>query len=210
MREVNNAKLKDGLLFRRVIRPIVHPTVMMRREVLERLGGYRDYRYAEDHDLWLRAIDHFRVHRLNRCLLRYRIYGGGVSERRSLEQTVATCMSATNFYLHISTGVDCFQIRPDLFRALERTAVIRISSDVIPAMYAFRAGRRSIRNGSVVLGAFQLCLGLVRYGLKIIPWFTTRAQRRIVDELVRYGREYLMSDNLSVGDGCAAERQQAE
>jgi len=34
--------------------PLCHPSVMMRREALERAGGYRDVPWAEDYDLWLR------------------------------------------------------------------------------------------------------------------------------------------------------------
>jgi glycosyltransferase involved in cell wall biosynthesis len=35
--------------------PLAHPTVMMRAEVLARLGGYRAFDGPEDYDLWLRA-----------------------------------------------------------------------------------------------------------------------------------------------------------
>ncbi len=33
--------------------PFVHPSVMFRRETVERVGGYRDMGWAEDYDLWL-------------------------------------------------------------------------------------------------------------------------------------------------------------
>lgn len=36
--------------------PIPNPTVMLRRSVLEEYGGYRDQRWAEDYDLWLRLF----------------------------------------------------------------------------------------------------------------------------------------------------------
>ncbi len=35
--------------------PIPHPTAVFRREVFDRLGGYRDSLWAEDYDMWLRA-----------------------------------------------------------------------------------------------------------------------------------------------------------
>lgn len=37
--------------------PIVNPATLLRRESLERAGGYRDVRWAEDHDLWLRMLE---------------------------------------------------------------------------------------------------------------------------------------------------------
>ncbi|UCE88660.1 MAG: glycosyltransferase, partial [Pseudomonadota bacterium] len=36
--------------------PIPHPTAMLRRDVFDALGGYRDTPWAEDYDLWLRAF----------------------------------------------------------------------------------------------------------------------------------------------------------
>jgi glycosyltransferase involved in cell wall biosynthesis len=39
--------------------PLVHPTVTLRRRVLEEAGGWRDYDGPEDYDLWLRLLfDH--------------------------------------------------------------------------------------------------------------------------------------------------------
>jgi glycosyltransferase involved in cell wall biosynthesis len=34
--------------------PLAHPSVMLRREWLERAGGYQEHGWAEDYDLWLR------------------------------------------------------------------------------------------------------------------------------------------------------------
>lgn len=37
--------------------PVANPSAMVRREVFGKIGGYRDVRWAEDYDFWLRAID---------------------------------------------------------------------------------------------------------------------------------------------------------
>lgn len=37
--------------------PLPHPSVMFRRELLEKYDGYRDGPFPEDHELWLRWID---------------------------------------------------------------------------------------------------------------------------------------------------------
>ena len=53
--------------------PFIHPTVMMRRRVLEELGGYDETnRRGEDYDLWLRGITRFRYHNLQQPLIEYR------------------------------------------------------------------------------------------------------------------------------------------
>ncbi len=36
--------------------PVVHPTVLIRREVIEGVDGYRDQGWPEDYDLWLRLL----------------------------------------------------------------------------------------------------------------------------------------------------------
>ena len=36
--------------------PVAHPSVMVRRELLLRVGGWRDLGWPEDHDLWLRLL----------------------------------------------------------------------------------------------------------------------------------------------------------
>lgn len=53
--------------------PVCHPSVVVRREALERVGGYRETRWAEDYDLWLRLDQAgFLMEKLPRVLLRWR------------------------------------------------------------------------------------------------------------------------------------------
>jgi len=53
--------------------PVVHPSVMLRREALERVGGWRDQGWPEDYDLWLRLLEQgSRFARVPRHLLLWR------------------------------------------------------------------------------------------------------------------------------------------
>ena len=53
--------------------PLTHPSVMLRRDLLDRLGGYRDFDGPEDYDLWLRAHRQGAVFsKLPRNLLKWR------------------------------------------------------------------------------------------------------------------------------------------
>lgn len=56
------------------LNPFIHPSVMMRRHVLEQLGGYDESLLrVQDYDLWLRGLaKRFRYHNLQEPLLRYR------------------------------------------------------------------------------------------------------------------------------------------
>ncbi|MDB4914158.1 MAG: putative WbfO protein [Gemmatimonadetes bacterium] len=52
--------------------PFIHPTIMARRTVFERLGGYDvTCRRGQDYELWLRAYRMFRFHNLPRPLIHY-------------------------------------------------------------------------------------------------------------------------------------------
>jgi glycosyltransferase involved in cell wall biosynthesis len=53
--------------------PVAHPSVMLRRQVLEAVGGWRDRSWPEDHDLWLRLFEAgVRFAKVDRPLLFWR------------------------------------------------------------------------------------------------------------------------------------------
>lgn len=59
---------------------MTNSSVMMRRHVFERLGGFSTkLKNAEDWDLWLRIAEHHRVSYCPEPLIRYRFHGGGKS-----------------------------------------------------------------------------------------------------------------------------------
>ena len=73
---------------------LAHPTVMMRRDAVLRVGGYRAaFAYAEDYDLWLRLMDRYEAGCLPEVLLDYREHAGQ-SAWRALEQRILSEMGA--------------------------------------------------------------------------------------------------------------------
>jgi glycosyltransferase involved in cell wall biosynthesis len=53
--------------------PLCHPSVMLRREALDAVGGYRDVGWAEDYDLWLRLdAAGWQLAKVPEVLLRWR------------------------------------------------------------------------------------------------------------------------------------------
>jgi glycosyltransferase involved in cell wall biosynthesis len=65
---------------------VIHPTVLMRREILERLNFYRpDAIHAEDRDLWLRASAITEFSNVPEILLKYRVWGKSTSRRLKRE-----------------------------------------------------------------------------------------------------------------------------
>jgi len=67
--------------------PIVHPTAMMRRDVLRQVGGYDPHLpVAQDYDLWERLICTTRLANLPEVLLCFRKHPESVEGRRHAEQ----------------------------------------------------------------------------------------------------------------------------
>lgn len=74
------------LLFDR-IGPPGHGSVMFRRDMYEKVGGYRSkFYYAQDSDLWLRMGLVGRLGYAQRVLYRYRIEAGSISGARHYEK----------------------------------------------------------------------------------------------------------------------------
>jgi hypothetical protein len=66
--------------------PIIHPTVMLRREQLLKAGGYTStFPLAEDYDLWTRLAPTTQLTNLPEKLLRLRKHGSNVSITRKTE-----------------------------------------------------------------------------------------------------------------------------
>jgi glycosyltransferase involved in cell wall biosynthesis len=67
--------------------PLVHPTIMVRREAMERVGRYRaKYQWLEDLDLFLRLAEIGRLASLNDVLLQYRLHTASVCATRDKDQ----------------------------------------------------------------------------------------------------------------------------
>ncbi len=70
---------------------LAHPTVMMRRDIILAIGGYREFlRHAEDYDVWTRVAERQELANLPERLLRYRVHGGQVSWAVAEAQVLGT------------------------------------------------------------------------------------------------------------------------
>lgn len=67
------------------------PTVMMRRDAFNFVGGYRPaFVLAEDYDLWLRIAEHYECANLPQVVLKYRSHPFQVQMRRVKEQSLCS------------------------------------------------------------------------------------------------------------------------
>jgi hypothetical protein len=97
---------------------LYHPSVMLRRQPVLALGGYRpEFKNSEDYDLWLRVA---RVHHLANIpvpLLRYRFSAGGMTLGKKWQQAHYTQMAVAS-YFHPEWSQD--QVREEASRALDQ------------------------------------------------------------------------------------------
>jgi glycosyltransferase involved in cell wall biosynthesis len=68
---------------------ISHPAAMIRRSTMVSIGGYRDFPYAEDLDLWLRLAEVGKLANLPLPVLNYRIHAGSASVKNQQVQVDA-------------------------------------------------------------------------------------------------------------------------
>ena len=63
---------------------LAHPSVMMRRQVIQAMGGYDlEFEGMEDYDLWCRVAEEHDVSTLPQILFRYRVHGAQVTKNPS-------------------------------------------------------------------------------------------------------------------------------
>jgi hypothetical protein len=86
---------------------LIHPSVMMRRDRIIGIGGYRAaYQHADDYDLWLRVIEKGRIENLDWVGLSYR--GSGIinkSWQGSLRQMLSADLARATHRLRLA-GLD--------------------------------------------------------------------------------------------------------
>ena len=98
---VGDDDIKDQLLF---TNPIVHPSVIMRRSILEAVGGYsEEFRLAQDLDLWLRLLSNGAVFaNYPKELYRLREHPNRVSNLKRQAQVQFALAARRSFYYRSS------------------------------------------------------------------------------------------------------------
>jgi glycosyltransferase involved in cell wall biosynthesis len=86
---------------------IGHPSVMMHRERILAIGGYRTaYEAAEDYDLFLRASERGKVDNLPEPGVLYREHEESVSHRHALRQSISADLARATHRLRIAGETD--------------------------------------------------------------------------------------------------------
>ena len=76
---------------------LLHPTWLGKKELFEKLSGYRDIKYCEDYDFLLRAVSlGARIGNIPKPLLRYRYNYYGISRQNRAEQRCIAYLLSQN------------------------------------------------------------------------------------------------------------------
>lgn len=82
--------------------PVAHPAVMMRRDVVMEIGGYRDFfTHCEDYDLWLRISQRAPIRNLDHVVLKYRVHQNSVSCSKRSEQVLGTYLAQAAWLMRL-------------------------------------------------------------------------------------------------------------
>jgi glycosyltransferase involved in cell wall biosynthesis len=125
--------------------PFSHPTVLMQKEVLDSVTGYRMAMvHAEDYDLWLRIADRFQLANLDTVVLKYRVHPNQVSVRRCRQQAISNLAARIAASERRNGNPDPFDsaeditskvlIRFGVSEAKQQTAVVRGCISCISSM----------------------------------------------------------------------------
>lgn len=76
---IDNRKIKKYALLHS---PFIHPSVIMRKNILLQVGGYKNFRHVEDYELWTRILNRTETCNLPRFLIKYRIHDGQITKRK--------------------------------------------------------------------------------------------------------------------------------
>lgn len=138
---------RELLLGERPGKPIVNPTVMMRRSSLVAAGGYRDSLSCEDHEFFLRILDTWKIQSIPEIMLLYRQHLIGISRTRSAEQIISNLTNSIAYRYRRLTGIDLFDDDPERYAGL-RAMVSSHAGTAVNAMVDAQAARRHARQQS--------------------------------------------------------------
>ncbi len=95
--------------------PLIHPTVMMRRDLVLSVGGYRSiFDSAEDYDLWLRLSMVTNINNMDETYLYYRCHSNQQTIRHSFKQAHLSALALVAYNLRLKNYPDPFSNLTDL------------------------------------------------------------------------------------------------
>lgn len=98
--------IKDLLEIQNVI---IHPTVLMRTDIIKSVGGYRNFPSCQDYDLWLRLItNNYKIGIINENLFQFRKHRDSVTATRRYNQILNEKYIREMYHQRLKNGKDSY------------------------------------------------------------------------------------------------------
>lgn len=98
--------IKDLLEIQNVI---IHPTVLMRTDIIKSVGGYRNFPSCQDYDLWLRLItNNYKIGIINENLFQFRKHRDSVTATRRYNQILNEKYIGEMYHQRLKNGKDSY------------------------------------------------------------------------------------------------------
>jgi glycosyltransferase involved in cell wall biosynthesis len=174
---------------------LAHPSVMMRRDLIQRLGYNSNAMHVEDYDLWIRACDSTGLANISEVLVKYRVLSHSVSSRNlSVQQNEAS------------------RLQNEMKAGLLKPAAVAgpvVTTELLLRLYDAYCGRHSPSRGDrseIVLDVFRrvyLMRQMRTAWMRLLPLAPALLSLQVLRKTVRFGFSYIRNS----GRGFTTQRQ---
>lgn len=77
--------------------PFIHPSIMFKRELINEVGCYRNFKYAEDYELWTRIIYKYPCANIKEPLLQYRVHSEQITDKKKFKSIIVRLFALFRF-----------------------------------------------------------------------------------------------------------------
>lgn len=153
--------------------PFSHGEVMFRKEIYNKVGGYRDYfKHAQDRDLWIRMAEHTKLHVIDKLLYERRSFHvDGVStsvDKAILQAALSTFARQCYYDRKKMNGLDFVDLYPNhalVFRRKNKNYANFLAKLAIKD-FLFKEEGRYIDLPSMAINEYKTFYSVISYILK--------------------------------------------
>ena len=115
--------------------PVAHPSVMMRKDIVLSIGGYREaYKHAEDYDLWLRIHKIAKLDNIETPLLFYRQHADKISFKNAYQQSLSAIIARYAAQEEHDPTEDLIEITIDTIALFPKEKRAQINLEIMEAL----------------------------------------------------------------------------
>lgn len=161
---------------------IIHPSILIKTDVLRHLNGYRNFRASQDYDLWLRMISQgYKIGVLDEPLIYYRIRMNGISKKNAYKQYLISKYEKKLYHERIKKGRDSFS-EESLEKYLLKNKCNDERTKIIFNKASSKLGKslKQLKNKHFLSGSFNLIVSLMMHKEMILRFKEIMEYKRAV------------------------------